>query len=72
MKSDQSAQPTLGDDLVWGARGVAKELKISERKAFYMIERHQIPVRHIGKLIVASKSKLREHLVEEQNPRPAT
>jgi hypothetical protein len=51
----------LGADLVWGAKGIAIELKLTERKAQHLIDSKQIPTGKIGGKIVASRAALRQH-----------
>jgi hypothetical protein len=60
---DDDATQSLSDDLIWGVdgdKGIAAELKIPPRKAYYLIGRGKIPVRKIGaRTIVASRAELR-------------
>jgi hypothetical protein len=59
----QLAAPVLGDDLIWSAQGVADELKIDVRRAFYLLENKHIPCRKVGGLWVVSRSGLRAALI---------
>ena len=56
----------LASDLVWGVKGphgIAAELGISERHAYYLVAKGVIPTRKLGaKTIVASRSALRAFL----------
>jgi hypothetical protein len=56
------AEAPLGDDLVWGAEGLARELGINPRRAYYLLERKLVPARKLGALWVISRSALRRHL----------
>ena len=62
--SDSSlfAEPSLGDDLVWGAEGLARELGINRRRAFYLLQKRLVPARKLGALWVISRNALRRHL----------
>lgn len=53
----------LGHDLLWGARSIALELGITERAAFHGLSTGAIPGKKCGRLWVASRSRLRSHLV---------
>ena len=59
MKS--TADEPLSDDLIWGIRGIAKEIGKSERQAFHLIDTGKIPAAKVGGRIVASRSRLRAH-----------
>jgi hypothetical protein len=49
----------LGDDLVWGADGIATELDVSIHRARYLIRSGKIPVTRISERhIVASRKAL--------------
>ena len=44
-------QPAIADDIIWGVAGksvIAAELDIPEAKAYYLIARGVIPVRHVS------------------------
>jgi hypothetical protein len=36
---------TIADDLVWGAGPIGDEIGVNSRRAFYLLERGQIPAR---------------------------
>ena len=60
MSQDTAEHPALAGDLLWGADAIGRELGLTERKAFYQLERGNLPARKIGGLWVASRAKLRE------------
>jgi excisionase family DNA binding protein len=45
-------------DLLQGVREIARFLNVKERTAEYWIEQKRIPVKRIGRTIVARRSKL--------------
>jgi hypothetical protein len=60
---DDQATADVGEDLIWGvdgANGIAAFLGIDVRRAYYLIRRGRIPVRHHGhRTVTASRSELR-------------
>ena len=48
-------------DLLWGAKAIGDFIGIDERKVLYQTDRGLLPVKRQGRLLTASKSKLREH-----------
>jgi hypothetical protein len=51
----------LGDDLVWGADGIAAELDVSIHRARYLIRTGKLPVTRISERhIVASRKALQK------------
>jgi hypothetical protein len=56
----EERQDRLGDDLVWGAEGIAAELDISVHRARYLIRKKFLPTTRISERhIVASRKALR-------------
>jgi hypothetical protein len=49
----EERQERLGDDLVWGANGIAEELRVSIHKARYLV--------HTGKMQVSRSPGSREY-----------
>ena len=49
-------------DLLWGASSIAKALGVSERQAFYQLERGYLPARKIGVKWVVSRAALDEFI----------
>jgi orotate phosphoribosyltransferase-like protein len=57
----EERQDRLGDDLVWGANGIADELNVSIHRARYLIRKKLLPVTWISERhIVASRRALRK------------
>jgi hypothetical protein len=55
-------EASLGDDLIWGAEGLARELGINRRRGCYLLEKKLVPARKLGALWVISRNALRRHL----------
>jgi hypothetical protein len=60
-----SKETPLAADLLHGACEIAAYLGISERQCYYAVEAGNIPVKRMGRLIVASKSVLRRAFIPE-------
>jgi hypothetical protein len=57
----EEKQAKLGEDLVWGAEGIATELDVSIHRARYLIRTKKLPVTRISERhIVASRRALRK------------
>jgi hypothetical protein len=57
----EERQDRLGDDLVWGANGIAAELDVSIHRARYLIRTGKLPITRISERhIVASRKALRK------------
>lgn len=48
-----------GSDVVWGAANIGREINVSPRRAFYLLERRLIPGRKIGDTWQSTRSELR-------------
>jgi hypothetical protein len=68
-KTNTALPETLADDLLWGVDGpdgIAAELGIPVRRAYYLIGIGKIPVRKIGhRTIAASRAELRRLFAPE-------
>ena len=60
---DDAAVGSLADDLLHGAEQIGTFLGISERQARHQIDQGNIPVTRMGRLIVGSKSALRQRFI---------
>jgi hypothetical protein len=49
----------VGDDLLVGAPAIAREMGMNEREVYYARKRKLLPIGKFGKLLIASKTKLR-------------
>jgi excisionase family DNA binding protein len=58
----QQTESPLSADLLHGVAAIAEYLGVPERKIHWQIRQGNIPVARLGRLIVGSKSQLREHL----------
>ncbi len=54
---------TIGQDLIWGAQGLAAELNIPLDKANYLIRRGYVRAKKIGGLWAFSRQQLREQFL---------
>jgi hypothetical protein len=52
-------------DLVWGAEAIAKELNVTVRRAFYLLERGELP-KKVGGRWVAARRRLRSLFFDDQ------
>ena len=50
------------NDYLWSAGSIAKALGVSERKAFYLLEKGLIPGRKIGAGWAVSRARLNEFM----------
>ena len=53
-------------DLVWGAKAIGELIQKPARQTFYLLENGALPARKVGSQWVASRSKLRAHLVVDE------
>jgi hypothetical protein len=58
MARTTTKEPTLGDDLLFGARAIARELGVTERIVYYLTEKKAIPVFYTGGKLTARRSQL--------------
>jgi hypothetical protein len=49
-------------DLLWGVRAIARHIDRSVRQTQYLIDTDKIPIKRLGKTIVASRSGIDNHL----------
>ncbi len=54
-------------DLIWGATAIAREINVTPRQAFYMLESGHLPARKVGARWCASRQALRRHFGEGGN-----
>jgi hypothetical protein len=52
-------------DLLWGAKAIADFIGIDERQVWYQADRGYLPVTRQGRILAASKSRLRQHFNAE-------
>lgn len=62
-----SPTPTLRDDLLIGAAAIARYSGLSERQVYHFIGRGELPVRRLGRLLVARKSELDRTLASQHD-----
>jgi hypothetical protein len=67
MTNDSSGdrKVPLKDDILYGAKQIAKFLGCTERKVFYLKEKKLLPLGSIGSQIVGSKSVIRRHIASQ-------
>jgi hypothetical protein len=59
MEHDDS----LAGDLLHGAKAIADYLGIDTREVYWQVERGNIPVTRMGRLIISSKATLRSRFI---------
>lgn len=47
-------------DIIWGAKAIAEALNLTNRQAFYMLERGALPVKKVGGKWCADRDELRK------------
>jgi hypothetical protein len=63
MSDEPTKQAPIGDDLIWGAEGIAAELHLTVAQVYQLIRGRRIPIAKLGaKTIVASRKQLRRVL----------
>ena len=50
----------IGDDLIWGAEAISKEIGRNKRMTYWALETGKLPATKIGSQWVTSRRKLRE------------
>jgi hypothetical protein len=58
---DNAADVRLRDDLIFGAKAIAAELGLGQRRVFYLLESKHLPAMKAGRIWVASRRRLRAH-----------
>jgi hypothetical protein len=51
----------VGEDILWGVRAIATELRRPERAVYLMLSRRELPARLLNGKWCASRSALRRH-----------
>ncbi len=51
--------------LIWGAKAIGAEIGVDDRRAFYLLERGEIPAKKVGGKWVAERSKLRNFFLRD-------
>lgn len=59
--------PELGDDLIWGVRGIAAATGLTPRQAFHQLENGRLPARKIGGRWCSSRLGLRRFFASVTN-----
>lgn len=52
-------------DIVWGCAAIARVIGRTERQAFYLCSRGELPVRKVGGRWVGSRERLKQHITGE-------
>jgi len=66
MPRTKIAEPTLGDDLIWGMDSIAAEIGLPLTRAYYLAATGKLPIRKVGhRTVVASREQLRRYLAGE-------
>lgn len=56
--------PTDDLDLVWGADAIGRELNLTKRQVFYILETGKLPAKKVGRQWVTSRQALRQHFAD--------
>ena len=59
-------QPDLASDMLHGAAAIARFIGVSQRKAFYLCEKNQIPAFQMGRKWYARRSTLQQFVAEQE------
>jgi hypothetical protein len=51
--------------LIWGADSIAREIGVSRRRAFYLLESGLIPAKKIGGRWCATREELRQYFAQK-------
>ncbi|RWD51226.1 MAG: hypothetical protein EOS25_13960 [Mesorhizobium sp.] len=62
QKKDEAPADTL--DLLWGAKAISDFIGLPRHRTHYLIYSGKLPVKRIGKQILASKSAMRAYFKE--------
>ena len=57
--TEAPAPDRLAEDLLIGADAIAEFLGVSRKSVYHLASRKRLPVGHLGKNLIASKTKLR-------------
>jgi hypothetical protein len=60
MKAKATMNNNDDIDILWGAEAIGKALGISGRRAHYLIEKRELPVKRIGGRWCITRARLRE------------
>ena len=52
-------------DIVWGAEAIAAVIRVTQRRAFYLLENGSLPAKKLGGRWVASRRKLLDAIIGE-------
>ncbi|MCH4560312.1 DNA-binding protein [Mesorhizobium jarvisii] len=54
----------VGLDLVWGAAAIGRELNLSERQTYYVLEKGLLPGKKVGAQWVTSRHAIRTYFAD--------
>jgi hypothetical protein len=63
-------EDALAKDLLWGVKAIADDIGRSERQAYHMLATGQLPAKQVGGRWLASREKLRRHLLSRVTDDP--
>ena len=61
MQLENANQQSDQLDIIWGAKAIGDFIGLNERQVWYLADRGLLPVKRQGRLLIASRSKLREY-----------
>ena len=56
---DESVEPSLQDDLIWGIEAIGGAINRSPRATYHLLENGRLPAKKVGNRWCSSKSALR-------------
>jgi hypothetical protein len=57
----------IGDELLWGARAIATEIKRTPRQTIHLLETGKLPAKKVGRTWCAHKRVLRGYFATTSN-----
>ncbi len=61
QSENQNTHDTIAHDKLRGVKAIARFIDEDERPTYYQLEKGYLPATKIGRLWIASKSRLRQH-----------
>jgi|RhiMethySRZTD1v2_1073278.scaffolds.fasta_scaffold1647091_2 hypothetical protein len=53
------------DDVIWGANGIASVINTTPKRAYYLLEKKELPAKKIGGRWCSTRGRLLRHFNEE-------
>jgi hypothetical protein len=59
---ETNPQDIADDDILWGAKEIAKAINRSENEVYHLLSKERLPARKIGSIWVSTRRQLRRAL----------